>query len=66
MGESFKIFGLLSLNGIMGLAGLMFSVLDKPIYLVYSVNSHNDAGYWMLIMCLVLMLIALPAYLVII
>jgi cytochrome c oxidase assembly factor CtaG len=64
LGESFKIFGLLSLNGIMGFAGLMFSVLDKPIYLVYSVNSHNDAGYWMLIMCLVLLLIALPAYLI--
>ncbi|HYT44810.1 MAG TPA: hypothetical protein VEP90_20955, partial [Methylomirabilota bacterium] len=55
---------LFALNGMMGFVGLMFSVLDKPIYLVYSVNSHNTAGIWMLIMCIVLLVIVLPAYLI--
>src|SRR5439155_2751263 len=64
LGESFKLFVIFALNGIMGFVGLMFSVLDKPIYLVYSVNSHNNAGIWMLIMCIVLLVIVLPAYLI--
>ncbi|MDQ6668153.1 MAG: hypothetical protein M3Y53_08005 [Thermoproteota archaeon] len=50
LGESFKLF---ARNGIIGLARLMFSVLDKPIYLVYSVKSHNNTGTWMLFMCIV-------------
>ena len=48
----------------MGLAGLMFSVLDKPVYLVYSVKSHNNTGTWMLIMCIVLLVIVLLFYLI--
>ena len=64
LGDSFKLFVLFALNGMMGFVGLMFSVLDKPIYLVYSVNSHNTAGIWMLIMCIVLLVIVLPAYLI--
>jgi Protein of unknown function (DUF1404) len=64
LGESFKLFAIFTLNGIMGFVGLMFSVLDKPIYLVYSVNSHNNAGIWMLIMCIVLLVIVLSAYLI--
>ena len=49
LGESFKLFALFALNGIMGFAGLMLSIMDTPIYLVYSVHSHNNAGIWMLI-----------------
>jgi len=64
LGESFKLFVLFALNGIMGFAGLMFSVLDKPIYLVYSVNSHNNAGTWMLVVCIILLVIVLPSYLI--
>jgi Protein of unknown function (DUF1404) len=64
LGESFKLFALFALNGITGFAGLMLSVLDKPIYIVYSVNSHNNAGIWMLTMCIVLLVIVLPAYLI--
>jgi len=64
LGESFKLFVLFALNGIMGFAGLMFSVLDRPIYLVYSVNSHNNAGTYMLVSCLILLLVVLPAYLI--
>ncbi|MFZ0511712.1 MAG: DUF1404 family protein [Candidatus Nitrosopolaris sp.] len=64
LGESFKLFALFALNGIMGFAGLMFSVLDKPIYLVYSVSSHNNAGTWMLVVCIILLVIVLPSYLI--
>jgi len=67
LGGSFKLFALFALfalNGITGFAGLMLSVLDKPIYIVYSVNSHNNAGIWMLTMCIVLLVIVLPAYLI--
>ncbi|MDQ6862233.1 MAG: DUF1404 domain-containing protein [Thermoproteota archaeon] len=64
LGESFKLFVLFALNGIMGFAGLMFSVLDRPVYLVYSVNSHNNAGTYMLVSCIILLLVVLPAYLI--
>lgn len=64
LGESFKLLVLFALNGIMGFAGLMFSVLDRPIYLVYSVNSHNNAGTYMLVSCIILLLVVLPAYLI--
>jgi hypothetical protein len=64
LGESFKLFVLFSINGIMGFAGLMFSVLDRPIYLVYSVNSHNNAGTYMLVSCIILLLVVLPLYLI--
>jgi len=64
LGESFKLLALFSLNGIMGFAGLMFIILDRPIYLVYSVNSHNNAGTYMLVSCIILLLVVLPAYLI--
>jgi hypothetical protein len=48
----------------MGLAGLLFSVLDKPVYLVYSVKSHNNTGPWLLIMCIGLLVIVLLFYLI--
>jgi hypothetical protein len=64
LGESFKLFALFSLNGIMAFIGLVFSVLNAPIYLVYSVNSHNVAGSYMIIMCILLLLIGLPSYLI--
>lgn len=64
LGDSFKLFTLFALNGIMGFAGLMFSVLDKPIYLVYSVNSHHNAGTYMLVSCILLLLVVFPTYLI--
>lgn len=64
LGESFKLLALFALNAVMGFAGLMFSVLDRPIYLVYSVNSHNNAGTYMLASCIILLLVVLPAYLI--
>ena len=44
LGESFSIFLLFTITGIMGFASLAFAVSDNPIYSVYSVNSHHDAG----------------------
>lgn len=64
LGESFTLLALFALNGVMGLAGLMLSLLDKPIYLVYSVSSHNNAGTFMLVSCIILLLVILPAYLI--
>src|SRR5207248_3420096 len=64
LGESFTIIILISLNGIMTFAGLMFAVTTTPIYPIYSVSSHNDAGTYMLITCLLLLLIVLPTYLI--
>ena len=64
LGESFTLLALFALNGIMGFVGLIFTLLDRPIYLVYSVNSHNNAGTYMLISCIVLLLVVLPVYLI--
>jgi hypothetical protein len=64
LGESFKILLLIALNAIMAFAGLMFAVLQTPIYTVYSVSSHNDAGTYMLVTCILLLLVGLPAYLI--
>jgi uncharacterized protein DUF1404 len=64
LGESFTLLALFGLNGVMGFAGLMFSLLDKPIYLVYSVSSHNNAGTFMLVCCILLLLVIFPAYLI--
>lgn len=64
LGESFTLLALFGLNGVMGFAGLMFSLLNKPIYLVYSVSSHNNAGTFMLVCCVLLLLVILPAYLI--
>ena len=64
LGESFKILLLFSAMGIMAFAGLFFIVLHKRIYIIYSVNSHNDAGTYMIVSCLLLLFIGLPLYLI--
>ena len=64
LGESFKLLALFALNGVMGYAGLLFSVLNVPIYLVYSVSSHNNAGTYMLVSCIIILLVVLPGYLI--
>ena len=64
LGESFMILLLIALNAIMAFAGLMFAVLQTPIYTVYSVSSHNDAGTYMLVTCILLLIVGLPAYLI--
>jgi cytochrome c oxidase assembly factor CtaG len=64
LGESFKIIILITLNAIMAFTGLLFSVTTDPVYSFYSINGHNEAGTYMLITCILLLLIALPAYLI--
>ena len=64
LGESFKLSALFALNGVMGFTGLMFSVLNEPIYRIYSVSSHNNAGTYMLVSCIVILLVVLPGYLI--
>jgi hypothetical protein len=64
LGESFKILILITLNAIMAFAGLMFAVTTTPVYPIYSVSSHNDAGTYMLVTCILLLLGVLPAYLI--
>lgn len=64
LGESFRIIILIALNAIMAFAGLLFAVTTDPLYTVYSINGHNEAGNYMLITCILLLLIGLPAYLI--
>ncbi len=62
LGESYKIFLLLILAGMMGFIGLIFSLLDTSIFDVYSVISHNYAGTYMVVVSLLLLLVGLPLY----
>lgn len=64
LGESFNLFLLLFLVGMLGFGGLIFVILDGQIYQVYSVRSHNDAGIYMIISSIVLLLVVTPAYLI--
>ena len=64
LGESYKIFLLLILAGMMGFVGLIFSVLDTSIFTVYSVNSHNIAGMYMVVVSILLLLIGLPFFII--
>jgi len=62
--ESFRIFLLMALIGMMGFAGLLFSVLDSPVYSVYSIAQHNEAGGYMVLTSTLILIIGLPAYLI--
>lgn len=64
LGESFNMFLLLSLIGMMGFGGLIFVILDDQIYQVYSIRSHHDAGIYMIISSLLLLLVITPIYLI--
>lgn len=64
LGESFMFFVLFSLIGMMGLGGLEFTLTENKIYSVYSISSHNNAGNYMLISSIILLLVGLPAYLI--
>jgi hypothetical protein len=48
----------------MAFTGLLLSVTAEPVYTLYSINDHNQAGDYMLITCILLLLIGLPAYLI--
>jgi hypothetical protein len=63
-GESFSLFLLLSLMCMMSFVGLLFSVTQTSLYTVYSIHDHNDAGTYMIILSILLLLIGFPAYLI--
>jgi hypothetical protein len=62
LGESYQIFLILILSGMMGFIGLIFSVLDNPIYSVYTIAAHNYAGTSMVIVSIILLIVGLPIY----
>lgn len=64
LGESFNLFLLLSLIGMMGFVGLIFVIMDGQIYRVYSITSHQDAGIYMIISSILLLLVITPVYLI--
>lgn len=63
-GDSFRILLLFMLIGMMGFAGLIFLVLDGPIYGAYSVTDHRTTGDYMIIASMVVLMIGLPAFLI--
>jgi hypothetical protein len=63
-GESLNLFLLLSLMCMMSFVGLLFSVTQTSLYTVYSIHDHNDAGTYMIILSILLLLIGFPAYLI--
>lgn len=63
-GDSYRILLLIALIGMMGFAGLLFSVMDSPVYLAYPVWQHNEAGFYMVITSTLLLIIGLPLYLI--
>lgn len=63
-GESFKVFMLLAIICMMGFEGLIFSVVDQPIYDVYPIWQHHEAGIYMIITSTLLLLVGLPYYLI--
>jgi hypothetical protein len=64
LGESFNLFLIFLLIGMMGFGGLVFAVSDSQIYGIYSIPSHQNAGIYMIISCLILLLVIMPAYLI--
>jgi cytochrome c oxidase assembly factor CtaG len=64
LGDSFKIFLLIAIIGMMGFSGLLFSVLDGQVFSAYSIKDHNDAGTYMIISSTLLLVIGMPLYLI--
>jgi hypothetical protein len=63
-GESFNLFLIFSLIGMMGFSGLILVISDNQIYQVYSLSSHHNAGIYMIITFVTLLLVIMPAYLI--
>jgi Cytochrome c oxidase caa3 assembly factor (Caa3_CtaG)/Protein of unknown function (DUF1404) len=64
LGESFKIIILIALNAAMAFGGLLLSVTTDPVYSFYSVIGHNEAGNYMIVTCILLLVIGFPAYVI--
>jgi cytochrome c oxidase assembly factor CtaG len=64
LGESFNLFLIFSLIGMMGFSGLILIISQNQIYQVYSISSHHNAGIYMIITFVTLLLVILPSYLI--
>ena len=64
LGESLRIALLITIIGMMGFAGLLFSVFDRPLYPPYNLVEHKEAGGYMVLISTLLLLVGLPVYLV--
>ena len=64
LGESFNLFLIFSLIGMMGFSGLFLVISDYQIYQVYSISSHHNAGIYMIISFAALLLVIMPTYLI--
>jgi len=64
LGESFNLFLIFSLIGMMGFSGLILVISDNQIYQVYSISSHHNAGIYMFISFVTLLLVIMPTYLI--
>ena len=63
LGESFNLFLIFSLIGMMGFSGLILVISDNQIYQVYCTD-HQNAGIYMIISFVTLLLVIMPAYLI--
>jgi hypothetical protein len=63
-GDSFNLILLVSLVGLMGLSGLLFSVMKDSIYVIYDIKNHNEAGLYMILTSLVILILIFPIYLI--
>ena len=64
LGESFNLFLIFSLIGMMGFSGLILIISDNQIYQVYSISSHHNAGIYMILTFVMLLLVIMPIYLI--
>ena len=64
LGESFNMFLIFSLTCMMGFSGLILVISDNQIYQVYSISSHHNAGVYMIISFVTLLLVIMPTYLI--
>jgi hypothetical protein len=64
LGESFNLSLLFSLIGMMGFGGLIFAISDNQIYQVYSIGSHHNAGMYMTMSSVALLVVVMPIYLI--
>ena len=64
LGESFNLFLIFSLIGMMGFSGLFLVISNNQIYQVYPVSSHQNAGIYMIISFATLLLVIMPTYLI--
>lgn len=64
LGESFNLFLIFSLTCMMGFSGLILVISDNQIYQVYSISSHHNAGVYMIISFVTLLLVIMPTYLI--